>query len=220
MTKGFALALVLVLAIVAAACGEYPTGPQSDSTGLSASALSKAEADLTAGLEKAQATLAEIKAERQPSEGWAEQIRPGDTRSAYNILMSLRKMEGLQDEVHALGLNDRTEPIRVEIRTLMLNDLKLLLRASETENYLAGVGEFLRIAPGLDTSLEEDFGVKPEEVRTLALKIAKSELAEERIGTTEGSDMAGYALGVLREWQFTPEELGLSAEDMKVIRGR
>jgi len=168
-------------------------------------------------LADAEKSFAEVKGGRGVVEGWATEIRPGSRRDSNAIVNDLFEMERIQSSLDDIT-SDRVVGLRGEIREVMISDLKLLLRTAEVEPNLSAVDEFLRIAPRLDTSLESDFGLDQKKLRDLALKIAKSEMITLLPRFREGSaDVAGYISYVLREWQFTPAQLGLTPKDVAAL---
>lgn len=209
-------ALTLVLAILATACG---SSNSQDTTTNSVSVKATTPADThNQDVERVEKTFSDIKATRGVSEGWATEVRPGDTRGTDQIVMDLLKMENLQKELDELGPSDRVAGLQMDMRTVMIDDLKLVLRIAKRDQELGALGQFLRIAPKLDTSLEEDFGVNPKELRADALRMAKREVAEMRPRLHDGDgDAIGAVASILQEWQFTPQEIGLSAQDMKSL---
>lgn len=208
--------LTIVLAILATACGS--SNSQNTPTNSVAVKATTPTDTSNQDVERIDKTFSDIKAARGVSEGWATEVRPGDTRGTDQIVMDLLKMENLQKELDELGPSDHVGLLQGDMRQVMIDDLRLVLRIAQRDQELSALGQFLRIAPKLDTSLEEDFGVNPKELRAEALKMAKHEMIEMRPRLRDGDgDAVGYVVAVLREWQFTPQEIGLTVQDMKSI---
>ncbi len=202
--------LLMILAIVATACG-------SNSDRKDALGPIEVQAATPTALDKIQTQLEEVKSHRRASEGWAANVRPGDSRTISMIDEDLRQLESLQLQVEALPNNDKSGRALSEIRESLLADLRLMLKMSVYEGNLFGLEEFLRIAPNQDTNLEE-FGTTPDKLRAEALRIARQDIAELRSRLPTSGDAVGSVLSILQEWQFTPKELGLTPAEEKLLR--
>ncbi len=207
--------IILVLGFLAVACGGRPISE--DSTSAPIETLS-VQMDHAADINKIESAFTSIKSVRGVSEGWAVDVRPGSTRSTETIIGNLTAMEHLQEDLHRFGSSDRVSNLSKEIREVMLDDLRLLLRVAKQERELGALNTFVLMAPKLETSLEEDFGMSSEELREDAVEIAKSEVAKRQPWLREGNaDASGWLTKTLQEWQFNPQEIGLTAQDMKSL---
>ena len=211
MIRTFALVFSLVLSVLVAACGTSTVQDTTDGTTVDVVTFNE-------DVERIDKIFTNIKVGRGVSEGWATEVRPGDTRRINQIVIDLMKMEILQKDLDELDPSDQVAGLQSDIRQVMIDDLRLVLRIATRDEELGALGQFLRIAPKLDTSLEEDFGTNPTELRAEALKIARKDVAEMRPRLHDGdSEAIGYVASVLQEWQFAPQEIGLTAQDMKSI---
>jgi len=208
--KKTVIALLLFVAFFSVACGT-PAEKEVSAT------VASPVVDNLKTLADAEESFAAVKGGRDAFEGWAVEVRPGNRRDSYAIKVDLIEMERIQSSLDGIT-GDRVVGLRGEIREVMISDLKLLLRTAEVDDSLSAIDEFLRIAPKLDTTLESDFGLDQKKLRDLALKIAKAETAKMLPRFREGSaDAAGYLEYVLREWQFTPAQLGLTPKDVSAL---
>jgi len=153
------------------------------------------------------------------SQGWAAEVRPGDVRDHPTLSEDLEVMQFLLTKLETLPASDKAGNLRSDIRTAMIEDCKLLLWVARTGKDIWALESFLRHAQGLGLG-PENFKVKPAELRAEALVMAKQAIAELRSRIQDGSgDAIGATRMVLLEWQFTPAELGLTAEDVKSLSG-
>lgn len=217
MKNLFAFSFVIIVGIFVAGCMNTET-PRKVPASVPATAQPAVSAD-GKELAEIEKDFENLKSERHLSEGWAVDVRPGDTRDANSIAGILVRLKYLQANLDKLGPSDRVANLSNEIRQVRMDDLKLLLRISLRDKDLDALSSFLRYAPEMDTDLENDFGIKPENLRAEALIMAKKEVAELRPRLHgESSDAVGAVIYIMREWQFTPKEIGLTAEDLKTLR--
>lgn len=217
MTKAIKASLALLLAFFVTACGPASEKKLLENGGVTVEEALHA-ADATADIDKAEQEFASIKAHRHTSEGWAAEVRPGDTRGAHEISTDLAMMNLVTERLDKLGNSDRAANLEAEIRETMIEDLRLLLKVADHDLDINAIGTFLEYAPKLDTSLEEDFGTNAKDLRAKALIMARKEMTELRPRIREGSaDAIGVVSSILQEWQFTPDELELTATDMKSV---
>ncbi len=209
MTKAITASLAFLLALIVTACGPASEKKLIENGGVAIEEALHAN-DATADIDKAERDFAEIKAHRHVSEGWASEVRPGDTRGMNEISTDLSMMNLVTERLNKLGDSDRVRDLQEEIRSAMIEDCRQLLMQAEQNSDLDELLAFLRFAPNLDTSLEEDFGVNAKDLRAKALVMAKRVVASQRIRPTEGDPIGT----ILREWQFTQQELGLSAKEL------
>lgn len=216
------LILVVLVSMVVTACGSTTVTDNGDKSNVSqlSEGMILHAADATADIDKVERDFAEIKSHRHVSEGWASEVRPGDTRGMNEISKDLAMMDLIDGRLFKLGTSDRVFNLQVEVREAMIDDLKFLLKIADRDLDINAIGRFLEYAPKLDTSLENDFGTNAKDLRAKALAMARNETSELRPRIHKGSaDAIGVVNSILQEWQFTPEELGLTAADMKSISG-
>ena len=164
--------------------------------------------------------FSDFKQYRDTSSGWAAEVRPGDRRDTREVGDSLGKLSMMEKMVADAPNTDKVGNLRAGIREFMIEDSKLLLRKARSERDIWALGQFVRYAQNLDVDLETDFSVKAADLRKEALVMAKKEVAEElRPRIREGNgDAIGGLMMLYNEWQFTREELGLTAEEAKLLK--
>ena len=209
-----AAVFILVLAILVAACG----ASDSQSTATPVATAASTDSAVEQRIATIENNFDAVKRGRVVSEGWVAEVRPGDVRGTSGIVSDLGQMKFFSDQLWNLHASDRTGKLQDELRRTMIRDCDLLLRSALRNQELWALEQFLRFAQDLDVEPESQFGIKPADLRVEALAIAKKEVAELRPRLREeSSDAAGLVSSILREWAFTPKELGLTAEDMKVL---
>lgn len=165
--------------------------------------------------------FSDFKRMRDTSVGWASEVRPGDRRSTNGVEDDLMELFIMDKLIGDAPDTDKVGALRSGIRELMIEDCKLLLRKARSEQDIWALGQFVRHSQNLDVSLETDFGVKPDVLRKEALVMARKEVLELRPRIKEGSGDAIGGLQILyNKWQFTREELGLTAEEAKLLTER
>ncbi|MDQ5969480.1 MAG: hypothetical protein QG579_637 [Patescibacteria group bacterium] len=151
------------------------------------------------------------------SDNWATEVFPGNERGADQIEQSLSTMGSLLKQLEKLPRSERYPDLKHEIELFMAHEMTSLLVVARRDQDLRGLETFLRFASRMDTS-PDTFGVSPENLRNEALIMAKKEVAILRPRLREGSgDAQGYLQHILRSWRFSPNQLGLTKEEMREI---
>ncbi|MEK7176155.1 MAG: hypothetical protein AAB695_02145 [Patescibacteria group bacterium] len=210
-------ALVLVLVLGFAGCTQSKSATENPVQTAQAATLTKSDM-MVAEVER---DFASFKGYRDTSVGWAAEVRPGDRRSTNEVGNDLAKLSSMEALIVDAPNSDKVGSLRGEIRSLMIEDSKLLLRKARSEQNIWALGQFVRFAKDLDVDLETDFGVKPADLRKEALVMAQKEVAELRPRIRDGSgDAIGALMTLNNEWQFTREELGLTADEARLLTER
>ncbi len=150
-------------------------------------------------------------------DNWAREILPGEERSSNQITEDLHKMETLLGELSKLPPSARYPELKHDVLLAVAHEMTSLLVVARRDQDLGGLEAFLKFASKMDTPAET-FGIKPKELRAEALVMAQREVATLRPRLREGSgDARGYLQHILRAWQFSPNQLGLTKEDMKEV---
>ncbi len=153
-------------------------------------------------------------------DNWTREVFPGDERDSRLIEQSLLAAENLFHELVKIPPSERYPDLKHEIELFMAHEMSHLLVASRRDQDLGGLETFLLFASRMDTS-PDTFGVNPAKLREEALNMAKKEIKVLRPRLREGSgDARGYLQHILRAWQFSPNELGLTKQDMREITGK
>lgn len=158
--------------------------------------------------------LADIQRDRDVSVGWVGTVKPGDRRNSSEVAQTLSKLSELDKRLDPLPNSDKTAGLRTAIYRAMVEDCKLLLKQARIRQDLLALETFMRYARGLDTT-EKDFEVEPSELRKEALAMAKKHIAQSRAEEWEGHEQT--IRQIVAEWHFTPQELGLTAEETKSL---
>lgn len=162
--------------------------------------------------------LGHMKLLRDAKSGWAAEVQPGDRRTTREVEESLSKFAMLQKRLEDAGSSEKVSALRRDIHTFMTEDTKMLLRKARVEQDIWALGAFVRYAKGLNVSLEKDFNVTSENLRTEALVMARKKVLELRPRIKEESgDAIGGLLDIYNEWGFTPQDLGLTVEEVKLV---
>ncbi len=204
----------LVLTLVFVGCTQPASSGTSEPT---AEAATLTASDLkVADIER---DFNDLKRYRDTSVGQFAEVRPGDGRNIREVGDGLAKLSSMQTLIDDAPNTDKVGNLRTGIRELMIEDSKLLLRKARSEQDIRALGQFVRYAQNLDVSLEDDFGIKPADLRKEALAMAKKEVVEMRPRIRDGSgDAVGGLMMLYNEWQFTREELGLTADEVALLK--
>lgn len=220
MTRFVGALVALVFALALVACTSQVQAPESEPQSGSISTLEAStpteDSLMVAEVEK---QFSDFKRFRDLSVGWAAEVRPGDRRDIRGVGDDLTKLSTLEKLLSDTPNTDKVGNLRSSIREFMIEDSKLLLRKARGEEDIWALGQFVRYAQDLDVDLETDFGVKAADLRKEALVMAKKEVVEMRPRIRDGSgDAIGGLQMLYNEWQFTREELGLTAEEVKLLK--
>ncbi len=152
-----------------------------------------------------------------PSQGWTREVFEGDERNSSQIEENLRKMEVLLGRLDELSPSTSYPDLKHEIQLAMVHEASNLLIVARRDQDLQGLEVFLEFVSRMDTS-PDTFRVSPDQLRNEALVMARKEVAVLRPRLLEGSgDARGYLQHILRAWQFSPNELGLTKQDMREV---
>ena len=201
----------LVLVFVLTACEGQATF-QSSPAGTATAATSADTADGV--LSQLETELLEITRNRDVRQGWAAEVRPGDYRETRYITEGIRKLAVIDEQLAVLPTSDKVGVLRSEIRLLMLQDSKLLLQKARIEKDIDALDDFLEFTQDLDVEPKQEFGIDAAGLRAEALVMAKAYVTKYR---PFNSDTSAGVDAIIREWQFTPQEIGLTAAEMKEL---
>ncbi len=151
--------------------------------------------------------------------GWAAKVQPGDYRATNDIQTSLGTLDALNAKLDGVPANDKVGGMRGEIRSLMMADCALLLRKTRAQQDIWALGAFVQYASRLDTKLDMDFGVTEDGLKAEALAMAKKYVLENR-ARGWNSDTHGGLMQIYNVWLFTPQQLGLTADEAKIVLER
>jgi hypothetical protein len=158
---------------------------------------------------------------RDVNDGWAATVQTGDRRTTNEIGEMLAKLSVISKRLEALPNSDKVAKMRSDVAGFMVADCKVLLRKARSDQDIWVLSTFVRHAKTLDVSLQDNFGVTPENLRKEALVMARKEVVELRPEIAkDNGDAIGGLVNLYNEWGFTPAELGLNAVEMKLVRER